>query len=165
MRKYTIPSIITFLFLTILTSTKAQTNFDVAELKKWDAERIAALKQPDGWLNLEGLFWLKKGVNSFGSSKENELVYDNAAFPKHLGDFIYEDGKVYWKDAATEKITIKDNAGLVVANAETLNLLTATEGNYISQWKDFLWVVIKREERNQFGSRRKGWDGEYGERF
>ena len=147
MRKYTIPSIITFLFLTILTSTKAQTNFDVAELKKWDAERIAALKQPDGWLNLEGLFWLKKGVNSFGSSKENELVYDNAAFPKHLGDFIYEDGKVYWKDAATEKITIKDNAGLVVANAETLNLLTATEGDYISQWKDFLWVVIKREDK------------------
>ena len=147
MRKYTIPSIITFLFLTIVTSTKAQTNFDVAELKKWDAERIAALKQPDGWLNLEGLFWLKKGVNSFGSSKENELVYDNAAFPKHLGDFIYEDGKVYWKDAATEKITIKDNAGLVVANAETLNLLTTTEGNYISQWKDFLWVVIKREDK------------------
>lgn len=147
MRKYTIPSILTFLFLTIVTSTKAQTNFDVAELKKWDAERIAALKQPDGWLNLEGLFWLKKGVNSFGSSKENELVYDNAAFPKHLGDFIYEDGKVYWKDAATEKITIKDNAGLVVANAETLNLLTATEGNYISQWKDFLWVVIKREDK------------------
>lgn len=147
MRKYTIPSILTFLFLTIVTSTKAQTNFDVAELKKWDAERIAALKQPDGWLNLEGLFWLKKGVNSFGSSKENELVYDNTAFPKHLGDFIYEDGKVYWKDAATEKITIKDNAGLVVANAETLNLLTATEGNYISQWKDFLWVVIKREDK------------------
>jgi uncharacterized protein (DUF1684 family) len=147
MRKYTIPSILTFLFLTILTSTKAQTNFDVAELKKWDAERIAALKQPDGWLNLEGLFWLKKGVNSFGSSKENELVYDNAAFPNHLGDFIYEDGKVYWKDAATEKITIKDNTGLVVANAETLNLLTATEGNYISQWKDFLWVVIKREDK------------------
>ena len=147
MRKYTIPSILTFLFLTILTSTKAQTNFDVAELKKWDAERIAALKQPDGWLNLEGLFWLKKGANSFGSSIENELVYDNAAFPKHLGDFIYEDGKVYWKDAATEKITIKDNAGLVVANAETLNLLTATEGDYISQWKDFLWVVIKREDK------------------
>ena len=147
MRKYTIPSILTFLFLTILTSTKAQTNFDVAELKKWDAERIAALKQPDGWLNLEGLFWLKKGANSFGSSKENELVYDNAAFPKHLGDFIYEDGKVYWKDAVTEKITIKDNAGLVVANAETLNLLTATEGDYISQWKDFLWVVIKREDK------------------
>jgi uncharacterized protein (DUF1684 family) len=116
-------------------------------LKQWDGARIAALKDPNGWLNLEGLFWFKKGVNSFGSAKENELVYDNAAFPKHLGDFIYEDGKVYWKDAATEKITIKDNAGLVVANAETLNLLTAIEGKYLSQWKDFVWVVIQREDK------------------
>ena len=146
MRKYTIPSIITFLFLTILTSTKAQTNFDVAELKKWDAERIAALKQPDGWLNLEGLFWLKKGVNSFGSSSANDLVFDNAAFPKHLGDFIYEDGKVYWKDGITEKITINDN-DLVLTNAGTLNLLTAIEGKYTSQWKDFVWVVIQREDK------------------
>ena len=130
-----------------MASTNAQKNLYLEELKQWDGARIAALKDPNGWLNLEGLFWFKKGVNSFGSAKENELVYDNNAFPKHLGDFIYEDGKVYWKDAASEKITIKDNAGLVVANAETLNLLTATEGKYLSQWKDFVWVVIQREDK------------------
>ena len=130
-----------------MASTNAQKNLYLEELKQWDGDRIAALKDPNGWLNLEGLFWFKKGVNSFGSAKENELVYDNTAFPKHLGDFIYEDGKVYWKDAATEKITIKDNAGLVIANAETLNLLTAIEGKYLSQWKDFVWVVIQREDK------------------
>ena len=130
-----------------MASTNAQKNLYLEELKQWDGARIAALKDPNGWLNLEGLFWFKKGVNSFGSAKENELVYDNTAFPKHLGDFIYEDGKVYWKDAASEKITIKDNAGLVIANAETLNLLTATEGKYLSQWKDFVWVVIQREDK------------------
>ena len=130
-----------------MASTNAQKNLYLEELKQWDGARIAALKDPNGWLNLEGLFWFKKGVNSFGSAKENELVYDNTAFPKHLGDFIYEDGKVYWKDAVTEKITIKDNAGLVVANAETLNLLTAIEGKYLSQWKDFVWVVIQREDK------------------
>ena len=95
-----------------MVSTNAQSNSYLAEMKQWDGARIAALKDPNGWLNLEGLFWFKKGVNSFGSAKENELVYDNTAFPKHLGDFIYEDGKVYWKDAASEKITIK------VANAK-----------------------------------------------
>ena len=147
MRKFSIVSTLIFLFLTILVSTNAQSNSYLAEMKQWDGARIAALKDPNGWLNLEGLFWFKKGVNSFGSAKENELVYDNTAFPKHLGDFIYEDGKVYWKDAVTEKITIKDNAGLVIANAETLNLLTATEGKYLSQWKDFVWVVIQREDK------------------
>jgi uncharacterized protein (DUF1684 family) len=115
-------------------------------LKQWDGARIAALKDPNGWLNLEGLFWFKKGVNSFGSASTNDLVYDNAAFPKHLGDFIYEDGKVYWKDGITEKIIINDG-DLVLANSGTLNLLTATEGKYTSQWKDFVWIVIQREDK------------------
>jgi hypothetical protein len=147
MRKFSIANILTLLSFTIFAQTNTQNNTYFAEVEQWHSIRIAELKQPDGWLNLEGLFWLKKGVNSFGSAKENELVYDNTAFPKHLGDFIYEDGKVYWKDAVTEKITIKDNAGLVVANAETLNLLTAIEGKYLSQWKDFVWVVIQREDK------------------
>jgi uncharacterized protein (DUF1684 family) len=115
-------------------------------MKQWDGARIAALKDPNGWLNLEGLFWFKKGVNSFGSASTNDLVYDNAAFPKHLGDFIYENGKVYWKDGITEKITINDG-DLVLTNSGTLNLLTATEGKYTSRWKDFVWVVIQREDK------------------
>jgi uncharacterized protein (DUF1684 family) len=147
MRKFSIVTILTFLFLTILVTINAQKNFYLEELKQWDGARIAALKDPNGWLNLEGLFWLKKGTNSFGSATTNDLVYDNPAFPKHLGDFIYEDGKVYWKDAGKEKITIKDNAGLVVANSGILNLLTQTEGAYNSQWKDFVWVVIQREDK------------------
>jgi uncharacterized protein (DUF1684 family) len=147
MRKCSIVTILTFLSLTILVSSNAQNNTYFAEVEQWHSIRIAELKQPNGWLNLEGLFWLKKGTNSFGSATTNDLVYNNPAFPKYLGDFIYEDGKVFWKDAGKEKIIIKDNAGLVVANSEILNLLTATEGKYISQWKDFIWVVIQREDK------------------
>ena len=132
--------------MAIFGPTNAQKHLYQEELKQWDSARIAALKDPNGWLNLEGLFWFKKGVNSFGSSSVNDLVYDNAAFPKHVGDFIYEDGKVYWKDGITEKIIINDG-DLVIANAGTLNLLTATEGKYTSQWKDFVWIVIQREDK------------------
>ncbi len=132
--------------MAIFGPTNAQKNSYFEELKQWDGARMAALKDPNGWLNLEGLFWFKKGVNSFGSSSVNDLVYDNAAFPKHVGDFIYEDGKVYWKDGITEKIIINDG-DLVIANAGTLNLLTATEGKYTSQWKDFVWIVIQREDK------------------
>jgi len=147
MRKFSITNILTLLSFTIFAQTNVQTNAYFAEVEQWHSIRIAELKQPNGWLNLEGLFWLKKGTNSFGSATTSDLVYNNPAFPKHLGDFIYEDGKVYWKDAGKEKITIKDNAGLVVTNSGILNLLTATEGKYISQWKDFIWVVIQREEK------------------
>ena len=147
MRKFPIATIFTILFLANFGPINAQENFYLEELKQWDGARIAALKDPNGWLNLEGLFWFKKGVNSFGSASTNDLVYDNAAFPKHLGDFIYENGQVFWKDANTAKITIKDSAGIVVSNYGALNLLTATEGLYRSQWKDFVWIVIQREDK------------------
>ena len=135
-------------FFTILSfNLFAQTDRYLTEVKQWDSLRIAALKDPNGWLNLEGLFWLKKGVNRFGAASENELVFDNACFPKYLGDFIFDNGKVFWKDAPTEKITIKDKAGLSISNYSALNLLTETEGTYTSQWKDFVWIVIQREDK------------------
>lgn len=145
MRKISITSILILFSLAIFGLANAQQNFYLEELKQWDSARIAALKDPNGWLNLEGLFWFKKGVNSFGSGSTNDLVYDNATFPKYVGDFIYEDGKAYWKDGSTEKVKIKD--GDLVQNSETLNLLTATEGQYTSQWKDFVWIVIQREDK------------------
>jgi uncharacterized protein (DUF1684 family) len=141
MRKISILLIITLFSL----NNFAQNNAYLEELKQWDKARVAALKDPNGWLNLEGLFWFKKGVNSFGSASTNDLVYNNAAFPKHLGDFIYEDGKVYWKDGVTEKISITD--GDLVQNSGTLNLLSTTEGKYISRWKNFAWIVIQREDK------------------
>jgi uncharacterized protein (DUF1684 family) len=143
MRKLFFVPILTLLSLSIF----AQSNAYLAEIEQWNAARINALKQADGWLNLEGLFWLKKGVNSFGSSSVNDLVFDNAAFPKHVGDFIYDNGKVFWKASKTEKIAIKDKSGVDVADDGTLNILTAIEGTYTSQWKDFVWIVIQREDK------------------
>ena len=143
MRKLFFVPILTLLSLSIF----AQSNAYLAEIEQWNAARINALKQADGWLNLEGLFWLKKGVNSFGSSSVNDLVFDNAAFPKHVGDFIYDNGKVFWKASKTEKIAIKDKSGVDLADDGTLNLLTAIEGTYTSQWKDFVWIVIQREDK------------------
>ena len=147
MRKFAIVSILTLLSLDIFAQNVTQTNTYYAEVEQWHGIRIAELKQPNGWLNLEGLFWLKKGTNSFGSATANDLVYDNAAFPKHLGDFIYENGQVFWKDASTKKIIIKDKAGMALADYGGLNLLTEIEGTYTSQWKDFVWVVIQREDK------------------
>jgi len=147
MRKIPILSIFTLLSFTIFAQNTTQTNTYFAEVEKWHSIRIAELKQPNGWLNLEGLFWFKKGTNSFGSATTNDLVYNNPTFPKHLGDFLYENGQVIWKDVSTKKIRIKDKAGVELADYEGLNLLTEIEGTYTSQWRDFVWVVIQREDK------------------
>lgn len=45
----------------------------VQSFEKWKAEEIDDLKQ--NWLPLAGLYWLKPGVNSFGTAADNAVVF------------------------------------------------------------------------------------------
>lgn len=55
----------------------------LAELQDWKARRLAALKGPDGWLNIIGRFWLDTGTVTIGSAADNDIVL--AAGPAHVG--------------------------------------------------------------------------------
>jgi uncharacterized protein (DUF1684 family) len=58
----------------------------VQSFEKWKAEQIDDLKQ--NWLPLAGLYWLKPGVNSFGTAPENAVVFPKG--PSHAGEFDRE---------------------------------------------------------------------------
>jgi uncharacterized protein (DUF1684 family) len=58
----------------------------VQSFEKWKAEQIDDLKQ--NWLPLAGLYWLKPGVNSFGTAAENGVVFPKG--PAHAGEFDLE---------------------------------------------------------------------------
>src|SRR3984885_5194764 len=58
----------------------------VQSFEKWKAEQIDDLKQ--NWLPLAGLFWLKPGVNSFGTASENAVVFPKG--PARAGEFDLE---------------------------------------------------------------------------
>src|SRR5438552_19241 len=58
--------------------TSTHTQIDSAyqqEIESWHAERIQDLKAPNGWLNLVGLYWLEEGKNSFGSGRQNKVIF------------------------------------------------------------------------------------------
>ena len=55
----------------------------VQTFEKWKAEQVDDLKQD--WLPLAGLFWLKPGVNSFGTAPDNAVVFPKG--PAHAGEF------------------------------------------------------------------------------
>ncbi len=64
-------------------------------INKWHAIRIERLKQPDSWLSLAGLYWLKEGKNTIGLSSDNDIQFpDNAA--AHLGTIMLENKEVYY---------------------------------------------------------------------
>lgn len=66
----------------------------IASIKTWHKERIENLKKENGWLNLVGLYWLKKGENKFGTDRNNDIVFPSGKAPAHIGTFTLSDSIV-----------------------------------------------------------------------
>ena len=58
----------------------------VEEFEKWKAEQTDDLKA--NWLSLAGLFWLRPGVNTFGTDASNAIMFPKG--PAHAGEFVLE---------------------------------------------------------------------------
>ncbi len=78
MKKYLLLLLISFQLNTLFSQSSK--NY-LKSINDWHIKRENILKQPNGWLNLEGLFWLKKGVNSFGKGAGMDSKYANNEFP------------------------------------------------------------------------------------
>jgi uncharacterized protein (DUF1684 family) len=65
----------------------------VQSFEKWKAEEIDDLKQ--NWLPLAGLYWLKPGVNTFGTAADNAVLFPKG--PAYAGEF----------DLAGKEVSIK----------------------------------------------------------
>lgn len=113
-------------------------------IDQWHKTRIENLKKPNGWLNLEGLFWLHKGNNSFGSTKTADCYYPNAAFPTLLGSFNYDGDSVTWSSVGTDLIDINKTKS---KPNQSYTVFTSNQQAAVMDWKDFSWVVIKREDK------------------
>ena len=72
------------------------------EFEKWKAEQTEDLKT--NWLSLAGLFWLKPGVNTFGSDPSNSIVFPKG--PARAGEFDLEGKAVNLRLRPDTKATI-----------------------------------------------------------
>lgn len=60
------------------------------DIDEWHEARLRRLKAEDGWLTLVGLFPLPNGTHTFGSAKDNELIFP-AGSPEHGGTLVVQD--------------------------------------------------------------------------
>lgn len=83
----------------------------VAEIENWKSERLAELKQEDGFLNLAGLFWLENRFNTFGSSSENDMKFPRAFAPQ-AGTFVTTSDNIVVLVPSDTTLTIKGTSQL-----------------------------------------------------
>ncbi len=110
----------------------------VQSFEKWKAEQTDDLKQ--NWLPLAGLYWLKPGVNSFGTAPENAVVFPKG--PARAGEFDLEGKDV------TIKLLPDAHATLAGAPLTTAKLAPDVSGHAsLVEMGTLRFHVIVRGER------------------
>ena len=89
--------------LTVSASPKQQDDY-VSNIEAWRLEREHNLKADDGWLTVAGLFFLREGDNTFGSSPLNDIVLPEG--PAEAGVFELQNQKVTLQAAVRKTLTV-----------------------------------------------------------
>ena len=139
--------------LGVLFSCKQQPSIDhddyVKEMTQWHADRLSRLKDKNGWLALAGLYWLKDGLNTFGSDTSNNLVFPVYA-PPFIGTLELKDSIVYLQE--TVQPVLIDSVP-----ASQIKLVDDMSGKPTQmQLGRYAWNIIKRSEH--FGVRLRDYE-------
>src|SRR5262249_37805330 len=84
--KYALAAFFALSYITIARSDDDSSY--VEEIQKWRAVREEKLRADNGWLSLVGRFPLREGANTFGTGRDNDVVFPSALAgtgPERLG--------------------------------------------------------------------------------
>ena len=129
----------------------------VKEVLEWRAGRMERLKDPSGYLNQIGLYWLEPGIYSFGSAATNDVVFDGNGAPE-IGVFT----------VTTEGVSMTVLPGVVVqsdgADVEDLEITADTTDHGVTVTHGSLaWTVVERAGR--YGIRLRDFEHPFVESF
>jgi uncharacterized protein (DUF1684 family) len=134
------------IFLTLCSlSIHAQTNHE-EEIQAFRNARLTGLKSENGWLNLAGLFWLKEGINTFGSDEKNDFVFPKDHADPFLGTLFLNDGKVIYQTVSDTMLVYRDDIQAPIISHRSLR-----------------WFIIKRGDK--YAVRLRDLEGEYVKAF
>jgi len=115
---------------------------DYAEcLEQWKSNRLATLHSEEGYLNLVGLYWLRNGINNFGSSSSNDLVFPEFA-PADMGVFELGPNGV--------EMTVQPDVRIRVRGKSVKQALMADDTSRdpaVATFGSLAWTVIRRDNR------------------
>ena len=104
------------------------------EVMDFRQKRVKFLKSEKGYLNLVGLFWLKEGLNSFGSDKKNDLQFPET-FPMNFG-YATKSGKTI-SFGYYEPVTLKNDQDVTSATID------ADDRSQVFSLGSFSWFILE----------------------
>jgi uncharacterized protein (DUF1684 family) len=110
----------------------------IESVRRWQQDRLEALKGKDGWLNLAGIYWLKEGVQTFGSDSSNDIVFPEKA-PAFIGSLTLTDEKILLEVNDGEELYFENEA----VRELSLDHDSSENPSYITHG-DFAWYIMKR---------------------
>lgn len=111
------------------------------EIEEWQQKRNVYQVSEQGWVNLAGLFWLKEGINTFGSSEENDLVFPEGRIAERGGFMLLKQGVVTLESAPGVSIGLNDQA------SSSGVLYHPDSSRIIAAHGSLRWFVIKRDDK------------------
>jgi len=85
----------------------AQTPYQ-GEIQRWRQDYESKLKAEDGWLAVAGLYWLKEGINTFGTDASLDIVLPPDSTPGKVGSLELRNGVVTLRVADGVTVTAND---------------------------------------------------------
>ncbi|NJN42492.1 MAG: hypothetical protein HC811_09975, partial [Flammeovirgaceae bacterium] len=112
-----------------------------AEIEEYHQKRVESLKGPTGWLNLAGLFWLKQGINSFGSGAANDFIFPSGKISEQAGYFLLNQDVVTLNVLEPVKILPEGNS---VKEALAFHPDSTSRA---FEFGSLRWFIIKRDDQ------------------
>lgn len=103
--------------------------------------RLSDLSDPQGWLSLAGLYWLKEGANPIGKAADKPLAFPKG--PADLGTFHVDGRRVTY---APGPMPVTLATGDTVRAAMEMRS-DAVDSTTVLTWGTLSWYVIERDGR------------------
>jgi uncharacterized protein (DUF1684 family) len=125
------------------TGIRAQTTVSYQqEIEGWHAKRIQNLKAPNGWLNLVGLYWLEEGKNSFGSGRQNKVIFPAGT--------IVETAGIFERTGNTVKLVTLNNTAIKVNDKPVKEAVIFDKDSArqpVVSYGNLRWTIIQRDDK------------------
>lgn len=109
-------------------------------VEAWHEDRIASLKEPDGWLKVAGLFWLDEGVNTFGSKSGLDVRFPENTVPEESGHFEVRGDSV--------KLELQEDLDIRLENGESFDggVVFTPDTSLTLEYERLTWFILQRDD-------------------